>query len=180
MRFLYPELLWLLALLPLLAYLKGRQGPAPALLFSASHGMSFPAGDSRQLPHQGALLCQDWPGPKEHKGRIPEDYYFSADDLTADHNLLGMLAFFFACYGAGTPHMDDFYRKAFMERKAIAPHAFLSQLPQRMLTHSKGGALAVVGHVERAWGYSFYWQGVVIAYRIPFPKGFVDITPYLE
>ena len=133
---------------------------APALLFTASHGMSFPAGDSRQLPHQGALLCQDWPGPKEHKGRIPEDYYFAGDDLTAEHNLLGMLAFFFACYGAGTPHMDDFYRKAFMERKAIAPHAFLSQLPQRMLTHPKGGALAVVGHVERAWGYSFFWQGV--------------------
>jgi len=133
---------------------------APALLFTASHGMSFPAGDIRQLPHQGALLCQDWPGPKEHKGRIPQDYYYSADDLTGENNLLGMLAFFFACYGAGTPHMDDFYRKAFMERKAIAPQAFLSQLPQRMLSHPQGGALAVIGHVERAWGYSFFWQGV--------------------
>lgn len=133
---------------------------APALLFTASHGMSFPSGDPRQLPHQGALLCQDWPGPKEHKGRIPEDYYFSADDMTGENNVLGMLAFLFACYGAGTPQMDDFYRKAYMERKAIAPHAFLSRLPQRMLTHPKGGALAVVGHVERAWGYSFFWQGV--------------------
>ncbi|MCK5316128.1 MAG: hypothetical protein KAJ53_13430, partial [Anaerolineales bacterium] len=133
---------------------------APALLFTASHGMAFPNGDDRQLPHQGALLCQDWPGPKAHRGRIPEEYYYSADKLGGDANLLGMLAFFFACYGAGTPHMDDFHRRAFVDRKEIAPAAFLSRLPQNMLSHPKGGALAVVGHVERAWGYSFMWEGV--------------------
>ena len=26
----------------------------------------------------------------------------------------------------------------------------------------------------------FYWQGVVVAYRIPKPLGSVDISPYLE
>jgi hypothetical protein len=133
---------------------------APALLFTASHGMAFPNGDDRQYPHQGALLCQDWPGPKGHRGPIPEDYYYSADKLSGNANLFGMLAFFFACYGAGTPHMDDFHRRAFVEPKEIAPAAFLSRLPQAMLSHPKGGALAVVGHVERAWGYSFMWEGV--------------------
>jgi Ca-activated chloride channel homolog len=36
MRFLHPELLWLLALLPLLALIRGRRGPAPALIFSTT------------------------------------------------------------------------------------------------------------------------------------------------
>ena len=36
MRFLHPELFWLLGLLPLLALLRGRRGPAPALLFSTT------------------------------------------------------------------------------------------------------------------------------------------------
>jgi hypothetical protein len=41
----------------------------------------------------------------------------------------------------------------------IAPAPFLARLPAAMLSLSNGGALAVVGHVERAWGYSFLWPG---------------------
>ncbi len=35
-RFAYPQLLWLLTLLPLLIFLRGRKGPAPALVFSTT------------------------------------------------------------------------------------------------------------------------------------------------
>ena len=126
---------------------------SPALLFTAGHGMEFNPDDSRQRLHQGALLCQDWDGPVEHLGPVTPDLYFAGDDLTSQANLLGLMTFHFACYGAGTPQFDDFARLR-NQRKVIAERPFIAHLPQQLLQR---GALATVGHVERAWGYSFFW-----------------------
>jgi hypothetical protein len=130
----------------------------PSLLFTASHGMGFPKDHALQGRHQGALLCQEWPGPRAHHGAVPPEFYFSADDLSDTAQLEGMVAFHFACYSAGTPKLDDYAHRNNV-REQIAPHAFVADLPRRMLSLPGGGALAAVGHVERAWGYSFMWPG---------------------
>lgn len=49
MRFVHPELLWLLLLIPLLALLKGRRGPAPALLFSSTAIAATMAGGRKNM-----------------------------------------------------------------------------------------------------------------------------------
>ncbi len=130
----------------------------PALLFTASHGVGFSIEDSRQLEHQGSLLCQDWPGPNRWRKRIPSAQYFSADDVGSRADLRGLVSFHFACYGGGTPLHDAFsHRSGGKAREQIAPHSFVARLPQRLLAHEGGGALAVIAHVDRAWTYSFDW-----------------------
>jgi V8-like Glu-specific endopeptidase len=128
----------------------------PALLFTASHGMAFPTGDTRQLPHQGALLCQDWPGPLAWRKAIPPEHYFAAEDVSGGARLAGLIAFHFACYGAGTPSRNEFAHIAGLEDFST-PQPIVARLPRQLLAHPNGGALAVVGHVDRAWGYSFLW-----------------------
>jgi len=54
-RFLYPQLLWLLAMLPLLAFIRGRRGPAPALVFSTTSLVAILAEGRRARP--GRLLA---------------------------------------------------------------------------------------------------------------------------
>lgn len=124
----------------------------PAFLFTASHGMAIPSGRPNQVTDNGALLCQDWPG----FGGVHREHYLAAADVPDDANVSGLVAFFFACFGAGTPHDDQFLMDLSEAGKAppLAPQPFVAALPRRLLTHPKGGALAVVGHVDRAWGFS--------------------------
>lgn len=131
----------------------------PTLLFTASHGMGFPNDDPRQRPHQGALLCQDYPGPRKWRKSIPPEYYLAGDDLASDARVFGLITFHFACYGAGTPNVNDFTYALQTPASLIPKQPFVARLPQRLLAHPNGGALAVIGHVERAWGYSFVWEG---------------------
>jgi hypothetical protein len=128
----------------------------PSVLFTATHGAVLPAGDKLQGRRQGALICQDWPGPVVWRKPFLDDFYVSGDDVAADAKVKGMIAFFFACYGAGTPQLDDFGHGDGV-RRPLAPHDLVAALPRRLLGLPGGGALAVVGHIDRAWSYSFQW-----------------------
>jgi hypothetical protein len=141
------------ALLDLLAGASGAS--RPALVFAAAHGVGgWPAGHPDQPARHGALLCQDWPG----LGRIDPAHYLAAGDIAPDARPHGMVAFFFACYGAGTPEVEPFQPPGSAPVR-VADTPFVAALPKRLLGHPQGGALAVVGHIERAWGYSFLSGG---------------------
>ncbi len=128
----------------------------PTLLFTASHGMGWPRGHQQQRPAQGALLGQDWSG----FGSVRPGHYLAAADVADDARLHGLVAFHFACYGAGTPACDNFLTDRSLGAVRIAERPFVAALPQRLLSHPQGSALAVLGHVERAWGYSIMLPGV--------------------
>lgn len=123
----------------------------PALLFTAGHGMMLAKDDPAQATKMGALLTAEWPGPGMSPKPMPEEFYFGGDDISSNAKLAGLIAFNFACFGGGTPTHDDFVDEA-KEPKPLAPRPFVAHLPQRLL---RGGALAAVGHVDRAWAYSF-------------------------
>jgi hypothetical protein len=152
----------------LLATLGGAK--PPAILFTASHGMQLAPGRPNQQSVQGALLCQDWPG----FGMIAPDHYFAASDVPDDANVYGLVAFFFACFGGGTPKADQFFLKPEQlgaELPPLAPQPFMAALPQRLLTHPKGSALAVVGHIDRAWGFSIQAPKMTGSQIAPFRNG---------
>lgn len=131
-------------------------GPrAPDLLFTATHGVAFPVGDPRQRRAQGALLCQDWPGPLLWTKPLPDDFYVAGADIPDDAGRSPRVVFAFACFGAGTPHIDDFASAIGGQPAQLAAAPFVARLPQRLLGRPHGGTLAFVGHVERAWACSF-------------------------
>ena len=128
----------------------------PSLLFTATHGLSLKPRDPAQREQQGALVTQAWPGPLTGERQMEPDEYFTGADVPANADLKGLLAFFFACFGAGTPKHDEFLPAESNERRELAAQPFVARLPQRLLM---SGAAAVMGHIERAWSCSFLWPG---------------------
>lgn len=147
------------------AILGGSSAAKPSILFSGTHGMAFKMGDERQLANQGALVCADWPGDPP----ITADHWFAASDVPPDADLAGLIHFVFACYGAGTPQEDNFNQLG--TAKEIAPQPMTARLPQQLMLQ---GALACLGHIDKAWAFSFQGQN-----GLPQTQGFRNLISQL-
>jgi hypothetical protein len=139
--------------------------PHPSVLFTMSHGLGAPrhgwSSVDEQRARQGAMS-------------LGAEGTLEASALASTPFLPGGLWFFFACFGAGTPSRSAFYpwlarlREAGeytgrLERLLAAlpregERPFVAALPQAVLANPHG-PLAVMGHVDLAWTYSFQDMG---------------------
>ena len=127
----------------------------PSLLFTGSHGLSFDITEPNQALKQGAILATgNAPLPAVATPITPDEYLCEKD--LGDVDLQGMIHMFFACYNAGCPANDTYDRKDNGDPLPLMPKPIVSKLVQGLLSR---GALAVIGHVDRAWTSSFFGSG---------------------
>lgn len=150
----------------------------PSMLLSISHGFGAP--------------LKGWKSP-EHQRRFQGAMSFgggariTADDLAARPFLPGGMWFYSACFGAGTPKSSAYHNLLAAVRDVglsgsnidCVLHSlpgengrpFVAALPQAALANPNG-PLAVMGHVDLAWTFSFYDAGGTNRYR---PSRFQDV-----
>ncbi|WP_437670478.1 hypothetical protein [Sorangium sp. So ce131] len=150
---------------PLDALLEHAARREPGMLFTISHGVGAPRGGWRSLAEQRALQGAMALGLGQR---------LAAEDLRSRPFLPGGVWFFLACYGAGTPSVSA-YRHWLERMRAAGQYAgrvdavlaglpvgsappFVAALPQAAL-ENPDGPLAVIGHVDLAWTYSFQDAG---------------------
>ncbi len=142
-------------------FLAMAKDPTPTMLFSVSHGAGAPRGGwkdvQEQRDRQGAMSFG-------REGKL------AGADIGDAPFLPGGIWFMLACYGAGTPDTSA-YRHWLEKLKSIGQFGgsaesvlaslpkgdippFIARLPQRVLANPNG-PLAVMGHIDLAWTYSF-------------------------
>jgi hypothetical protein len=117
---------------------------APKLVFTASHGVEFPADPIRW----GALT------DVASRGR-PDDELVSADRVHKSERFgHGSILFAFACFSAGVPEKSTVDFLARDTGTVINMGARVAPLPRQLLGFPKG-PVAFVGHVDRVSAVAF-------------------------
>jgi hypothetical protein len=129
---------------------------APKLVFTASHGVEFPADPVRW----GALTDAAF------RGRSDDAVVSAQLASKAERFGHGSIVFAFACFSAGVPERSTV---SFLAGESDAPlgmGARVSALPRQLLGHPQG-PVAFIGHVDRV---------SAVAFQSSF--GMAGITPY--
>lgn len=145
--------------------------PAPSMLFSISHGLGAPRRGYRSFDEQRALQGAMSLGGGQR---------LSAEHVAKGRFLPGGVWFFLACYGAGTPAKSAYHHWLSRLQQAgkysgrvdavlsgipkEGDRPFVAALPQSAL-ENPDGPLAIMGHVDLAWTYSFQDLGATARNR---------------
>ncbi|AUX48205.1 hypothetical protein SOCE26_097360 [Sorangium cellulosum] len=133
----------------------------PSVLLSVSHGLGPPRrgfrSEEEQQRRQGALLLG--------RGEV-----LDAERMRGQRFLPGGLWFCLACFGAGTPSTSAYHawlaqlakegayggkaERVLQSLPAPGHRPFVAAMPQAALANPEG-PLAVIGHMDLAWTYSF-------------------------
>ena len=133
-----------------------------SLLFTLSHGVGAPLSGWPSAEEQRRTQGNMWLGART---------YLAAEDVRQKTFLPGGIWFYFACFGAGTPvrsvyqpWVEHLVRSDLMRPRSLAgiecsrpvgARPFIASLPQAALANPEG-PLAVIGHLDQAWIYSFH------------------------
>ncbi|APR86343.1 Hypothetical protein A7982_11692 [Minicystis rosea] len=153
------------------ALLEQAARPEPSMLFSISHGLGAPRRGYRSFDEQRALQGAMSLGGGQR---------LSAEHVAKGAFLPGGVWFFLACYGAGTPATSAYHHWLSRLQRAgkyagrvdavlsgipkEGDRPFVAALPQSALSNPDG-PLAVMGHVDLAWTYSFQDLGATTRNR---------------
>ena len=130
--------------------------PAPKLVFTASHGVEFPADSGRW----GALT------DATYLGRATDAVVSAQLIGKAQRFGHGSIIFAFACFSAGVPERSTVSFLTGKSEATIEMGARVAPLPRQLLGHSQG-PVAFVGHVDRV---------SAVVFQSSF--GMAGITPY--
>jgi hypothetical protein len=124
----------------------------PAVIFVGTHGLKCKVdatNPARQLARQGALITQEYnpaqPAPDT-------EWLLTGGDVPDDARLDGTMVVLFACFSGGCPRNNSYKTNPDGSPIPVALNDMICRLPQVLLSR---GALAVLGHVDAAFPYSF-------------------------
>jgi hypothetical protein len=118
-----------------------------ALLFSVSHTLPVGRGNAPN----GGLVCADWPGTG---AVVQRSHVFTPEDVPVDASLTGTVLILLGNSTAG----QSMRTQAASITQPTTQEALVAPLARRLLSLPQGGALAVLGHVDELWSYSFRFE----------------------